>query len=85
MKCGLGNWKDVAEMYVKGGKTADDCEEHYFTFYNRSREDCLPKDEDFIILQRYAHTSAGTSQRNPSSQLGDEPPAADFFELDEDK
>ena len=49
MRCGLGNWKDVADMYVKGGKTADDCEEHFYTFYNRTRDDFLPREEDFII------------------------------------
>ena len=50
MRSGLGNWKDVAEMYVKGGKTPEECEEHYFTFFNRARDDPLPKDDDFIIL-----------------------------------
>ena len=37
-------------MYVKGGKSADECEEHFFTFYNRDKEDFLPKEEDFIIV-----------------------------------
>lgn len=47
MKCGLGNWKGISELYVKS-KTAEDCEEHYFTFYYKSKEDCMPKEEDVI-------------------------------------
>ena len=42
MKCGLGNWKDVAEQYVRGGKTAEQCEEHFFTFFNKTKEDDMP-------------------------------------------
>jgi hypothetical protein len=34
MKCGLGNWKEVSDQYVKT-HTAKDCEEHYYTFYNK--------------------------------------------------
>jgi hypothetical protein len=86
MRCGVGNWKDVAEMYVKGGKTADECEEHFFTFYNRARDDCLPKEEDFIITQRFLPSSAATSQRNSSSQAYDGGEiSGEMFELDEDK
>lgn len=48
MKCGLGNWKGISELYVKS-KTAEDCEEHYFTFYYKSKEDCMPKEEDVIV------------------------------------
>lgn len=51
MKCGLGNWKDISEQYVKT-KTAKDCEEHYYTFFNKSKEDYIPCDDDFIIISR---------------------------------
>lgn len=30
MKCGLGNWDDISEQYLKGDHTKDECEEHYF-------------------------------------------------------
>lgn len=48
MKCGLGNWADIADQYVKT-KQPKECEDHYFTFYNKSREDPVPKSEDFIL------------------------------------
>ena len=37
MKCGLGNWFDISEQYVKT-KSAPACEIHYFTFYYKSKE-----------------------------------------------
>lgn len=36
MKCGMGNWIDISEQYVKT-KTPQDCENHYFTFYYKSK------------------------------------------------
>lgn len=48
MKCGLGNWQDIASQFVDT-KTPKDCEEHYFTFYYKSKEDRLPSGEDFIV------------------------------------
>lgn len=65
MKCGVGNWKDISEQYVKG-HNAQECEDHYYTFYNKGKEDFLPKDEDFIIQSRY---TASTSSRSGSSQM----------------
>ncbi len=56
MKCGLGNWKEVSEQYVKT-KKPQECEDHYFTFFGKSREDFLPKEDDYVILQRYAHST----------------------------
>lgn len=47
-KCGMGNWIDISEQYVKT-KTPDECEEHYFTFYYKSKEDNLPVENDCII------------------------------------
>lgn len=47
-KCGMGNWIDISEQYVKT-KGPDDCEEHYFTFYYKSKEDNLPTENDCII------------------------------------
>ena len=41
MKCGMGNWVDIAEQYVKT-KDPKECEEHYFSFYYKSRDDYLP-------------------------------------------
>ena len=48
MKCGMGNWIDISEQYVKT-KTASDCEEHYFTFYYKSKEHNMPDENDCII------------------------------------
>lgn len=63
MKCGLGNWLEVENQFVKT-KSAKDCEEHYYTFYNRGREDYIPKDEDFIIVSRYGGSTRGSSGQN---------------------
>lgn len=30
MKCGLGNWTDISEQYLKGQKDPKQCETHYF-------------------------------------------------------
>ncbi len=48
MKCGLGNWVDIAEQYVKT-KTAKECEEHYYSFFYKSRDSPLPDSEDIIV------------------------------------
>jgi hypothetical protein len=53
MKCGLGNWKEISEQYVKS-KNEVECEEHFFAFFNKSKEDVLPNEEDFIITHRLA-------------------------------
>jgi len=81
MKCGLGNWKEVSDQYVKT-KSPKDCEEHYYTFYFRSKEEHLPNQEDYIILQRYhpaTSTRGGTLSQN--SDFG----GASFATLDEQK
>lgn len=48
MKCGMGNWIDISEQYVKS-KSAADCEEHYFTFYYKSKEQNMPEESDCVI------------------------------------
>lgn len=48
MKCGMGNWMDISEQYIKT-KSAEECEEHYFTFYYKSKENNLPVEDDCII------------------------------------
>lgn len=48
MKCGMGNWIDISEQYVKS-KTAAECEDHYFTFYYKSKEQNMPSEKDCII------------------------------------
>jgi len=68
MKCGLGNWKDIAEQYVKG-KSAEECEEHYYAFYNKSKVDTKPSEEDFIIVQRFNSTASSASSHRSSSQV----------------
>ena len=30
-------------------KDTKECEEHYFSFYYKSKDDCLPRQEDFIV------------------------------------
>ena len=63
MKCGLGNWKDVSDQYVKT-KNSKECEDHYYTFFNKSREDPLPSQDDYIILQRYQPSTRTQSQQS---------------------
>jgi len=48
MKCGMGNWIDISEQYIKT-KSPEDCEDHYFTFYYKSKENNLPTNDDLII------------------------------------
>jgi len=48
MKCGLGNWNDISTQFVES-KNPKECEEHYYSFYYKSREDFKPTHEDFII------------------------------------
>ena len=48
MKCGLGNWADISNQFVEK-KSAKDCEEHYFTFYYKCKDDYLPRKEHFIV------------------------------------
>ena len=50
MKCGMGNWIDIAEQYVKS-KTASDCEGHYFAFYYKNKENNLPTVEEDCIIE----------------------------------
>lgn len=50
MKCGLGNWADISEQYVKT-KEAKECEDHYFTFYYKSRDDALPDPQQDVIVK----------------------------------
>lgn len=49
-------------------KSLTECEEHYYAFYNKSKEDFLPQEDDYIINQRFASqpTAAG-SLRNSQS------------------
>jgi len=48
MKCGMGNWIDIAEQYVKN-KEPKECDEHYFSYYYKLRDDVVPKQDEFII------------------------------------
>lgn len=51
MKCGLGNWKDISEQYVRT-KDAVQCEEHYFTIFYRSRDELKPEFEEIIVKSK---------------------------------
>ena len=42
-------------------KQPKECEEHYFTFYNKSREDPIPVEEDFIVKGRKTVKIGATS------------------------
>ena len=44
----MGNWTDISEQYVKS-KEPKECEEHYFSFFYKNREDTKPKNTDIII------------------------------------
>lgn len=69
MKCGLGNWKDISEQYVRK-KNSEECEDHYYTFYNKSKVDTKPVDDDFIIMQRFSTVSNSSNRSGVSSQQG---------------
>jgi len=45
-KYGMDNWPDIADMV--GNKSIKECEEHYYTFYYKSRLDFLPEKSDCI-------------------------------------
>lgn len=44
----MGNWIDISEQYIKT-KTPEECEEHYFTFYYKSKLNNLPTEDDCVI------------------------------------
>ena len=48
MKCGMGNWVDIAEQYVKT-KDPKQCEDHYFSFYYKAQDNFLPNHDDCIM------------------------------------
>jgi len=48
MRCGMGNWTDISSQYVES-KTPKECEDHYFTFSYKSKEEFLPVEDDFIV------------------------------------
>ncbi len=48
MKCGLGNWNDIASQFVET-KTPKECEDHYYSFFFKNKNDHLPSHEDFIV------------------------------------
>ena len=54
MKCGLGNWIDISEQYVKT-KDSKECEDHYFTFYYKARDDSLPDPQMDVIMRTPKH------------------------------
>jgi transcriptional adapter 2-alpha len=66
MKCGLGNWVDISEQYLKS-KEPLECEEHYFSFYNRAKNDKLPSKSEFIVEDSAAAEGgeAGRIRINP--------------------
>jgi hypothetical protein len=49
MKCGMGNWIDISEQYVKS-KDAEQCESHYFTFYYKNKENNIPTEEQDVLI-----------------------------------
>ena len=50
MKCGLGNWFDISEQYVKS-QSAKNCEDHYFTFYYKNKLENIPTNEKDCIIK----------------------------------
>lgn len=47
-KCGMGNWIDISEQYVKS-KSPEEVEEHYFAFYYKTKETPYPSTDDIIF------------------------------------
>lgn len=50
MKCGMGNWIDISDLYVKT-KTDKECEQHYFTFFYKNKENFMPTEDDCLFGQ----------------------------------
>ena len=48
MKCGMGNWIDISDLYVKT-KTDKECEPHYFTFFYKNKENCMASEDDCLF------------------------------------
>jgi len=46
-KYGMDNWPDISDMV--GNKNIKECEEHYYTFYYKTRHDYLPEKADCIF------------------------------------
>ena len=46
----MDNWVDISE-FVRS-KSKQECEDHYYSFYNKSKQDNLPKDVDIILKER---------------------------------
>lgn len=78
MKCGLGNWGEVSDQFVKT-KQFKECEEHYFSFYNKQKDDFLPKNEDYIVKGNKALGRSGVAE----VQLDDEKNARNLRKLKE--
>lgn len=51
MKCGLGNWIDIQEQFVKN-KSAKDCENHYFGLVYKSYDPKEPFVYDRVLKRR---------------------------------
>ena len=52
MKCGLGNWLDISEQFVKL-KTPEECEDHYFSVIMKQEEKIK---YEVVLTQRQLHT-----------------------------
>ena len=50
MKCGLGNWTDISEQFVKV-KDAEECEEHYYSVIMKQGSD-INYEKEVILKQR---------------------------------
>ncbi len=46
----MDNWVDIAEFIRT--KTKQECEDHYYSFYNKSKADNLPTATDLILERR---------------------------------
>ena len=55
-------------------KSAKECEDHYFSFYYKSREDMLPQKEDLIIKsgQRIFQIAEGEGKVDIDEEMNEE-------------
>lgn len=47
---GVDNWVEIADFL--GSKTANECEEHYYSYYYKSKTDKIPRTDILLITRK---------------------------------
>ena len=69
MKCGLGNWTDISEQYLKGAKEPKECETHYFS----------------VLMQQTAIIGYQSALTHRGNKVGKDAKTGDDHKLDSHK